>query len=192
MKFKQHKVEDIKPLKRNRHLKLKGTAILFTLLFLFTFFGLFVYLAKEYRETHTFAFQSPIVLRQPLHIKRVEIISPMASKSAMLNMAYAAEVKNPYDERSPKGIGWELVKAKWGPEEWGSFEELIMRESGWNPYSINQSSGACGLGQSLPCNKMKADLWDYEAQLNWIVSYISQRYGTPAKALQYHEAQGWY
>jgi hypothetical protein len=179
-----------KPQTSKRHLKRKvilgGTA--FTLIVLF--FMLFGYLIAEYIDTHTFTFRSPI--QSPVIIKRVEIISPISSPSAMLNTAYAEEVKNPFEPKSPKGIAWQMVLDKWGIGEWGYFEELIFRESGWNPYAINQSSGACGLGQALPCSKLGVELWDYEGQLNWIVEYINTRYDTPAKAIEFHNSNNWY
>jgi hypothetical protein len=145
----------------------------------------------EYINTHTFTYRSPI--QSPVIIKRVEIVSPMASKSSMLNpKAYAAEVENPYDVRSPKGIAWELIKTQWGIQEWGNFEELVMRESGWNPYSINASSGACGIPQALPCSKMDAERWDYEGQLKWMVNYVSERYQNPTNAIKFHDENNWY
>jgi len=106
--------------------------------------------------------------------------------------AYAEEVRNPFNERSPKGVAWELVKAKWGIQEWASFEQIGIKESGFNPYSVNSSSGACGIPQALPCSKMNAENWDYETQLKWMVDYIDNRYGTPSKAWEFHQENGWY
>jgi hypothetical protein len=191
MKFTKTKpTTEIKPVKRNNHTKAKLGVSGLMLIALIVFFGLFAYLAVEYINTHTFTYQSPI--QSPVIIKRIEIISPVSSKSAMLNVAYAEEVENPYDSRSPKGVGWELIKEKWGIQEWGNFEELVMRESGWNPYSVNASSGACGIPQALPCSKMDAERWDYEGQLKWMVNYIQNRYKTPTKALEFHDINGWY
>lgn len=177
---------------KNSHIKIKIFSILLLAGLIALFIFLFVALAKEYKDTHTFNFQSPIVLRTPVIIKRdMTIVSPISTQSGIMK-AYAAEVKNPYDVRSPKGIGWELVKSKWGTQEWGAFEEIITRESGWHNWSINSDSGACGLGQALPCSKMGVELWDYEGQLKWTVDYIANRYGTPSKALDFHNDKGWY
>lgn len=177
---------------KNSHIKIKIFSILLLAGLTAIFIFLFVALAKEYKDTHTFNFQSPIVLRTPVIIKRdMTIISPLSTQSGMMK-AYAAEIKNPFDERSPKGIAWELVKEKWGVQEWGAFEQIVQNESGWNPYRVNQSSGACYLPQALPCSKMGAEAWDYEGQLKWMVNYIDNRYETPTKAWSFHQDNNWY
>ena len=55
---------------------------------------------------------------------------------------------------------------------------IVMRESSWNPNAVNPSSGACGLGQQLPCGK-----WDHYgpwndpvAALRAMNSYVMGRY----------------
>lgn len=193
-KFIQTKTEDfnVKPLKKNNHIKVKVTSILLLSGMIALFLFLFIALAKEYKDTHTFTFQAPVIVRTPLIIKReMTIVSPMSTQSGMMK-AYAAEVKNPFDPKSPKGVAWELVKNKWGIQEWGAFEELITRESGWNPYSVNASSGACGIPQALPCSKMNAEKWDYEAQIKWGIEYVANRYKTPSQALKFHNDNNWY
>lgn len=70
--------------------------------------------------------------------------------------------------------------------------QLVFKESGFHPDSINKSSGACGLFQSYPCGKMDCQLSDISCQLNWGEQYIKNRYGTPEKALEFHNLNGWY
>lgn len=70
--------------------------------------------------------------------------------------------------------------------------ELIARESGFNPFAVNPSSGACGLVQSYPCHKMGCELSDIKCQLEWQKQYIAKRYGTVAKALKWHDQYNWY
>lgn len=55
---------------------------------------------------------------------------------------------------------------------------IYMKESGNNPNSINKSSGACGLGQSLPCSKMGCALGDYACQDAFFTRYMLARYGS--------------
>lgn len=181
------------PKKRNWKLRVSLVMVIFL-----TIFGaLFVYLLNEYITTHTFKFQSPVTFQKPLRIdKNYEIISPMSSRSASLiphiAQVQAEEIENPFDPRSPKGVAWELIKDKWGVQEWGYFDELVTRESGWNPYSVNASSGACGIPQALPCSKMDVERWDYEGQLKWMINYIDNRYGTPSEAIKFHDDKNWY
>lgn len=71
---------------------------------------------------------------------------------------------------------------------------LWNRESGWNPNSINKSSGACGIPQALPCNKIKKSEGsnDWKAQIRWGIKYISYRYKTPCGAWEHFKNKNWY
>lgn len=70
--------------------------------------------------------------------------------------------------------------------------ELMMRESGFNLYAINPTSSACGLGQALPCAKMKCELSDAACQSEWVMKYVKDRYGTPSSALDFHNKNNYY
>lgn len=77
-----------------------------------------------------------------------------------------------------------------------AFIEIIWRESRFNHKAKNSSSGAYGLGQALPPEKMDsvgADWFDNPmTQLKWVAKYIEERYGSPAEALAHHDDNGWY
>lgn len=79
-------------------------------------------------------------------------------------------------------------------KEWRKWAELIARESGFKPNAINPTSGACGLGQSLPCSKMQCslDMDGVECQLKWVENYVVNRYGTIDQALSFHDVKNWY
>jgi len=83
-----------------------------------------------------------------------------------------------------------LLKVKY--TNWENIAEIIGRESGFNPYAVNSSSGACGLHQAYPCSKMNCELSDINCQLDWGKSYIVNRYGTESQALAFWKANGWY
>ena len=77
----------------------------------------------------------------------------------------------------------------------GHFEALyyiIQRESGWSVGTVNSSSGACGLGQALPCSKLGDAYGDGIKELEWVLGYIQDRYGTPNNALAFWNAHRWY
>ncbi|TQS42515.1 hypothetical protein [Cryptosporangium phraense] len=65
-------------------------------------------------------------------------------------------------------------------------EQLWNKESGWRVDAENPGSGAYGIPQSLPGNKMAsvADDWRTNAatQIRWGLGYIKDRYGTPCDA----------
>lgn len=83
-----------------------------------------------------------------------------------------------------------------GPQ-WSAWKALWTRESGWDRFAENPTSGAYGIPQALPPTKMpfaaqKAGGSHGGPQIDWGASYISGRYGTPAAAEAHELAQGWY
>ena len=84
----------------------------------------------------------------------------------------------------------------WSDGEFGALVKLWNRESGWNPNTRNSSSGAYGIPQALPASKMKSAgsdyMTNYRTQINWGLSYISSRYGSPSSAWGYFQSNGWY
>lgn len=79
------------------------------------------------------------------------------------------------------------------PADDGSAKMFIyMRESGNNPGAINKSSGACGLGQALPCSKMPCSLSDYACQDNFFTGYMQNRYGTWENAKAFWLSHHWW
>ena len=69
-------------------------------------------------------------------------------------------------------------------------DQLWYRESHWNHRAVNKRTGACGIPQSYPCNKMKAMGDKYGVsyrrnpwpQIAWGLRYIEKRYGNPCVA----------
>lgn len=92
----------------------------------------------------------------------------------------------------------QMISKMWGMGEWGPFVQLEMAEAGWNPKAVNPSSGAAGLAQALPPSKYPPGAWPYtgpesaKLQLQWMMNYIKERYGTPSKAWAFHQANNWY
>lgn len=69
---------------------------------------------------------------------------------------------------------------------------IYQHESGNRTDAINPGSGACGLGQALPCSKMGCSLSDYACQDAWFTNYAMQRYGSWANARAFWEAHRWW
>lgn len=84
----------------------------------------------------------------------------------------------------------------WTGDEWACLDNLWKRESGWSQTSGNKSSGAYGIPQALPGNKMAVYGADWETnpatQIAWGLGYISGRYGTPCGAWGHFTAKNWY
>lgn len=92
-------------------------------------------------------------------------------------------------ERMAAAVGWA------GPQ-WSCLDALWTRESGWQTEADNSASGAYGIPQSLPADKMAAAGGDYltdpATQIRWGLSYIAGRYGTPCGAWAHETSAGWY
>lgn len=69
---------------------------------------------------------------------------------------------------------------------------IYMKESGNRTDAINKSSGACGLGQALPCSKMGCSLQDYACQDAWFTNYAMKRYGSWTQAKAFWDKNRWW
>jgi len=69
---------------------------------------------------------------------------------------------------------------------------IYEHESGNRTDAINASSGACGLGQALPCSKMGCSLSDYACQDAWFTNYMKNRYGTWENAKSFWLSHKWW
>lgn len=108
-------------------------------------------------------------------VVKVAVDDPTAAQ------AYAASVLSSYG---------------WGPGEMSSLMTLWNKESDWRTTATNASSGAYGIGQSLPAEKMASEGPDwqtnYQTQIRWGLNYIKERYGSPSAAWAFHLAHNWY
>ncbi len=112
-------------------------------------------------------------------------------------VALSAPAAGVPDPGSAQAIALEMVTARgWGADEFNCLVALWNRESGWNVYAHNASSGAYGIPQSLPGDKMASAGADWATnpatQITWGLGYIQSRYGTPCGAWAHSEANGWY
>jgi hypothetical protein len=84
----------------------------------------------------------------------------------------------------------------WNGKQFTCLVTLWNRESGWRADAHNRSSGAHGIPQSLPGNKMAkfGKNWrtDPQIQIKWGLNYIKHRYTTPCSALNHSYSYGWY
>lgn len=101
------------------------------------------------------------------------------------------------DPGTAQAIAFEMVAARgWGTGEFDCLVLLWNKESGWNVYANNTSSGAYGIPQALPGDKMASAGADWATnpatQITWGLGYIEGRYGTPCGAWATSEDQGWY
>lgn len=98
---------------------------------------------------------------------------------------------------SAQAAARQMVLARgWGEDQYSCLYNLWQRESNWNVYAQNRSSGAYGIPQALPGSKMATAGADWQTnpitQINWGLGYIAGRYGTPCGAWGHSESVGWY
>jgi hypothetical protein len=101
------------------------------------------------------------------------------------------------DPGTAQAIAWQMLQGiGWGQDQFNCLVALWDRESHWNVYAHNTSSGAYGIPQALPGDKMASAGADWATnpatQITWGISYISGRYGTPCGAWAHSEENGWY
>jgi len=92
-------------------------------------------------------------------------------------------------------LGW--LREAGVPEE--SLEAaiyIIYHESGCRVDAENAYSGAYGIPQALPGNKMASAGADWQTnpitQIRWMNGYVTSRYGGWQQALEFKQAKGWY
>lgn len=127
------------------------------------------------------------ILKEPVE-KIVEVRTKQVTSRGGVATGSVAEYQA-YAEKRCFDYGWSD----------GDFQALVKlwnKESRWNPYASNSSSGAYGIPQALPASKMATYGTDYrtnyKTQIEWGLSYIKSRYGTPTAAWNHSCNKGWY
>ena len=79
-----------------------------------------------------------------------------------------------------------LSEYNWGSYQFECLNRLWTKESHWNYKAHNYKSGAHGIPQALPANKMEIISTDWRknpvTQMRWGLRYIEIRYETPCGA----------
>lgn len=101
------------------------------------------------------------------------------------------------DVGTSQAIALDMVLSRgWDNEQFGCLHALWAKESGWNHFAMNRSSGAYGIPQSLPGDKMASAGADWATnpatQIRWGLGYIEARYGTPCGAWGHSQQKNWY
>lgn len=114
-----------------------------------------------------------------------------------LNSLFNVSIGSGGPNSAPTGDHKHWLKQAGIPESWfNGLNSIIQQESGWRVNATNPSSGAYGIPQSLPGNKMASAGSDWRTnpitQLKWMYSYIKERYGGLQNALSFRAAHGWY
>ncbi|MDE2103225.1 MAG: hypothetical protein KGL39_38620 [Patescibacteria group bacterium] len=83
-----------------------------------------------------------------------------------------------------------MIAHGWPASEWPYLQKLWTKESGFNAYAVNPTSGAAGIAQSLGHGPVA--LGKPRPQIAWGLNYIGERYGSPAAAWAHEVEDNWY
>ncbi len=103
----------------------------------------------------------------------------------------------PPDPGTAQSIAYNMLSSfGWSPSTYFScLNNIYTRESGWR-YNAENASGAYGIPQALPGDKMASAGSDWmtnpATQIKWGLGYIQERYGDPCSAWSFWEAHGYY
>jgi hypothetical protein len=103
----------------------------------------------------------------------------------------------PPDPNTAQSIAYNMMGSfGFSPSAYFGCLQLIWnRESGWR-YDAENPSGAYGIPQALPGNKMATAGADWQTnpatQIRWGLGYIRDVYGNPCNAWAFEEANGYY
>lgn len=79
----------------------------------------------------------------------------------------------------------------WGADQMRCLDQLWTKESGWRWDATNSESGAYGIPQSWPAEKLASAGDDWRTnpvtQMQWGIDYIAGVYGTPCAAWSQHD-----
>lgn len=133
------------------------------------------------------------IARDKLTVKEI-VVEPVIPAEPASPVAPAAGVPDP---GTAQAIAQSMLAARgMGTDQFNCLVSLWNRESGWNVYAMNSSSGAYGIPQALPGSKMATAGADWATnpatQVAWGLSYIEGRYATPCGAWAHSENNGWY
>lgn len=84
----------------------------------------------------------------------------------------------------------------WDDAQYQCLEIMWTKESAWDYAAENPGSGAYGIPQSLPADKMGSIAPDWRTnavtQIKWGLGYIKERYGSPCQAWDFWQQNNWY
>lgn len=84
----------------------------------------------------------------------------------------------------------------WDEGQYQCLEIMWTKESAWDYAAENPGSGAYGIPQSLPADKMGSIAPDWRTnavtQIKWGLGYIKERYGSPCQAWDFWQQNNWY
>ncbi|CAG6392780.1 phage tail tape measure protein [Streptomyces cocklensis] len=134
-------------------------------------------------------FHSPLEAAENLLKNGVKLPAKWVGKLLSAKAPQGSDVPLNPNVASAQSYAAGLVGQLWpkdAAQQMGALRSLWMAESGWKANARNAASGAYGIPQALPPEKMASAGGDWRTsaatQIRWGLSYIKSRYGDPATA----------
>ncbi len=111
-------------------------------------------------------------------------------KIAFVSIALAISTVSPSHAQTPSQLDSLRLYAHskiFSFDQFLCFNELIYRESRWNPRAFNGNHYGLAQGLYQPLLTM-----DPYAQVDWAIAYMNRRYKSECKALEHSDRYGWY
>jgi hypothetical protein len=120
-----------------------------------------------------------------------------ADRKAAQERAARSAVRGPVEKVTASAAEAKAIaQSMMSSTQYTCFSNIVERESGWRVNATNASSGAYGLVQSLPGNKMASAGADWRTnpatQIKWGLGYMNDRYGSPCGAWSFWQSHHWY
>lgn len=120
-------------------------------------------------------------------------VEPSPSPTARGNATHRPTA-SPRPAASESGQTYAL--AQLGPEQYACLDAIVMHESRWRVDARNPASGAYGIPQALPPEKMASAGADWRTnpvtQVRWMLGYLHGRYGTACAGWAFWQSHRWY
>ncbi|MEU7278621.1 transglycosylase SLT domain-containing protein [Streptomyces sp. NPDC045431] len=117
---------------------------------------------------------------------------PTATRSATPRVSRSTTTSRPPGYGSPKAYAQSVLSST----QYACADAVFTRESNWNLYATNPSSGAYGIAQALPPTKYASAGSDWRTnpitQVRWGITYMESRYGSPCGAWAFWQSHHWY
>jgi hypothetical protein len=143
--------------------------------------------------------RAPIVSRSGNRARADRRLAQDPAKEAALGLSSGPVVsgRENLSAQDPQAIAEALLPTYgFDSSQMSCLVPLWMGESGWRWNAENASSGAYGIPQSLPGDKMASVASDWRTnpvtQIKWGLEYIKASYGSPCGAWGFKQGHGWY
>ena len=115
-------------------------------------------------------------------------VGAMFSSDLALVSAISVQVEMARTQIGARKVAQAILSEEYGFDQaqFSCLNSLWTKESHWNYKAHNYRSGAHGIAQALPADKMNVVATDWRTnpvtQIRWGIRYITMRYDTPCKA----------